>query len=100
MAFKRIVLDEDIRQTDGFKNVSLGNVIPASYQYTFTPFLNESDARLLKQWRVSAFELQVNNLKFFYSIQIAKTQESSLCLILCYKIHLDGAPRVTGAWLR
>ncbi|KAJ8926984.1 hypothetical protein NQ314_020545 [Rhamnusium bicolor] len=50
---------DDIRQTEGFKNVSLGNVIPASYQQSVTPFLNKEDADLLQKWRVPAFELQV-----------------------------------------
>ncbi|KAJ8984299.1 hypothetical protein NQ317_012269 [Molorchus minor] len=51
--------DDDIRQTEGFKNVSLGNVIPASYQQSVTPFLSNEDANLLQKWRVPAFELQV-----------------------------------------
>nr|XP_023013816.1 dipeptidyl peptidase 3 [Leptinotarsa decemlineata] len=50
---------DDIRQTEGFKNVSLGNVIPASYQFAVTPFLSKEDADLLQKWRVPAFELQV-----------------------------------------
>ncbi|KAG5898542.1 hypothetical protein JTB14_012441 [Gonioctena quinquepunctata] len=50
---------DDIRQTEGFKNVSLGNVIPASYQFAVTPFLTKNDADLLQKWRVPAFELQV-----------------------------------------
>ncbi|KAF5297918.1 hypothetical protein FQA39_LY11903 [Lamprigera yunnana] len=50
---------DDIRQSEGFKNVALGNVIPASYQYSQTPFLNEYDVHMLKEWRVTAFELQV-----------------------------------------
>ncbi|XP_019868430.1 dipeptidyl peptidase 3 isoform X2 [Aethina tumida] len=50
---------DDIRQTIGFKNVSLGNVIPASYQMSQTPFLSEEDAEVLRKWRVPAFELQV-----------------------------------------
>ncbi|CAG9762167.1 unnamed protein product [Ceutorhynchus assimilis] len=50
---------DDIRQTEGFKNVSLGNVIPASYQQSVTPFLTQEDAELLQKWRVPAFELQV-----------------------------------------
>ncbi|CAG9821296.1 unnamed protein product [Phaedon cochleariae] len=50
---------DDIRQTEGFKNVSLGNVIPASYQFAVTPFLSKDDADLLQKWRVPAFELQV-----------------------------------------
>ncbi|XP_050299659.1 dipeptidyl peptidase 3 isoform X2 [Anthonomus grandis grandis] len=50
---------DSIRQTEGFKNVSLGNVIPASYQQSVTPFLSKEDADLLQKWRVPAFELQV-----------------------------------------
>ncbi|CAH0550916.1 unnamed protein product [Brassicogethes aeneus] len=50
---------DDIRQTEGFKNVSLGNVIPASYQMSKTPFLTQEDADILQKWRVTAFELQV-----------------------------------------
>ncbi|XP_076268047.1 dipeptidyl peptidase 3 isoform X2 [Rhynchophorus ferrugineus] len=50
---------DDIRQTQGFKNVSLGNVIPASYQQSVTPFLSKKDADLLQKWRVQAFEVQV-----------------------------------------
>ncbi|XP_017782007.1 PREDICTED: dipeptidyl peptidase 3 [Nicrophorus vespilloides] len=50
---------DDIRQTEGFKNVSLGNVIPASYQQSNTPFLNEEDKKLLEKYRVPSFEVQV-----------------------------------------
>ncbi|KAK4883773.1 hypothetical protein RN001_000044 [Aquatica leii] len=50
---------DDIRQSEGFKNVALGNVIPASYQFAQTPFLSVSDVKLLREWRVLAFELQV-----------------------------------------
>lgn len=51
--------DDDIRQSEGFKNVSLGNVIPASYQSTQTPFLADADKELLQKYRVPAFEMQV-----------------------------------------
>ncbi|XP_044744882.1 dipeptidyl peptidase 3 isoform X2 [Coccinella septempunctata] len=50
---------DDIRQTEGFKNVSLGNVIPASYQATVNPFLSAADGELLQKYRIPAFELQV-----------------------------------------
>nr|CAI5825480.1 unnamed protein product [Callosobruchus analis] len=50
---------DEIRQTEGFKNVSLGNVIPANYQDAKTPFLSKEDADFLQKWRVPAFELQV-----------------------------------------
>ncbi|KAI4468162.1 dipeptidyl peptidase iii-related [Holotrichia oblita] len=50
---------DDIRQTEGFKNVSLGNVIPASYQQSVIPFLSDTDIQLLQKYRVLAFEIQV-----------------------------------------
>jgi hypothetical protein len=42
--------------------VSLGNVIPASYQQTVTPFLSDKDQELLAKYRVPAFEV-LQNLK-------------------------------------
>lgn len=62
---KVFVADDEIRQTEGFKNVSLGNVIPASYQNAQTPFLSEADADLLNKYRVTSFELQVSHSSSF-----------------------------------
>lgn len=39
--------------------MSLGNVIPASYQQSNTPFLADSDKDLLQKYRVISFEVQV-----------------------------------------
>jgi len=50
---------DSVRQNIGFKNVSLGNVIPASYKDTKIPFLSEPDKELLNKYRIAAFEVQV-----------------------------------------
>ncbi|KAH9420608.1 bifunctional diacylglycerol diphosphate phosphatase/phosphatidate phosphatase [Dermatophagoides pteronyssinus] len=49
----------EIKQNEGFKNVSLGNVITASLKATKPNFLNDDDAKLLDKYRVASFEIIV-----------------------------------------
>jgi len=51
--------DDEIRHYEGFKNVSLGNVIPAACKNLVTSFLSEEDKKLLTKYMVQAFELHV-----------------------------------------
>jgi len=52
---------DDIRQKDGFKNVSLGNVLQASYGAGDKPvtFIAEADQELFNALKGEAFEVQV-----------------------------------------
>lgn len=48
---------DEIRQSEGFKNVSLGNVIQASFKDTKIPFLGEEDKLNLIKYMAASFEV-------------------------------------------
>ncbi|KAI0447916.1 peptidase family M49 [Xylaria telfairii] len=50
---------DDIRQTEGFKNVSLGNVLSAKAPNEKIPFVAEEDLEVYQKYRDGAFEVQV-----------------------------------------
>ncbi|XP_029468951.1 dipeptidyl peptidase 3 [Rhinatrema bivittatum] len=52
---------DDIRQTEGFKNVSLGNILAVAYstQKEKLTFLLEEDKDLYIKWKSPSFEVQV-----------------------------------------
>lgn len=50
---------DDIRQSEGFKNVSLGNVLSAKAPNEKIPFIRDEDLEIYKKYRDGAFEVQV-----------------------------------------
>ena len=47
----------DIRQNEGFKNVSFGNVITGRYKDPNLNFLSEEDVELMAKYRLNSYEV-------------------------------------------
>ena len=59
--FVSALADDEIRQTEGFKNVNLGNVVESSKKSTSnsTTFLGKEDHELVKEWNIKSYEVKV-----------------------------------------
>ena len=52
--------DDEIRQTEGFKNVNLGNVVnSAKKPGNKTNFVSKEDHDILKVWNIKSYEVKV-----------------------------------------
>ena len=51
----------EIRESVGFKNVSLANILAAKAPGEEVTFVEEADLQLYNKWESKAFELQVAN---------------------------------------
>ena len=49
-----------MRQNEGFKNVSLGNVLSAKAPDEPTPFIRDEDQKVYDKYKDEAFEVQVS----------------------------------------
>lgn len=50
---------EELRHSDGFKNLTLGNVLNTRFKSDNYPFLSESDQELMRKYKAAAFKVQV-----------------------------------------
>lgn len=50
---------DDVRQNEGFKNVSLGNVMSAAAPKEKVPFIKDEDQDVYDKYKDASFEVQV-----------------------------------------
>ena len=87
---------DEIRQSEGFKNVNLGNVIAAAYKSDRrNPFVTLDDHQMLEKYRVRSFEVQVGLHELLghgSGKQLRKENDGSLNFPQDLTNPLDGAP--------
>lgn len=54
---------DEVRQTDGFKNVSLANVLRSRDSKARFPYIPDGDQELLRKWASPSFEVQVRRAR-------------------------------------
>ena len=87
---------DEIRQSEGFKNVNLGNVIAAAYKSDRrNPFVTLDDHQMLEKYRVRSFEVQVGLHELLghgSGKLLRKEKDGSLNFPQDLTNPLDGAP--------
>ena len=64
---------DEIRQSEGFKNVNLGNVIAAAYKSDKkNPFVSQADHELLEKYRGMYLSCTFSGRKWAFSREISR----------------------------
>lgn len=76
---------DDIRQSEGFKNVSLGNVLSAKAPNEKIPFIAEKDLEIYQRYRDEAFEVSSPVSTYGYHV----THHCGILLSYCIKLRFN-----------